>query len=294
MECHPVVSANAYFYDILGIMERFARMKGDAEFQKLMQKEQQELCTAFNETYLEEIPLVGHHWYGSQTATVMALQFGMVPDDKIESVVDGLAYDIVAVKGGHHSTGIHGNRYIYTVLSNYGKADLAYQIFTTPDFPSQAYVMNYGFTTWPERQFFWEDMAGLTNSLNHPMHSGFAAYFYETIGGIKSTYDAPGYKEFVVNPVVIEEITHATVNVPTPYGNIHSRWECLNGNFSMNLEVPFNTTARLVLSETELHTLSINGSSRDASNRNLKLEEADRSVVLLGSGKCNIAFEKQY
>src|SRR5210317_807315 len=38
MECHPVVSANAYFYDILGIMEYFAEMSGDDDFQQKMKR----------------------------------------------------------------------------------------------------------------------------------------------------------------------------------------------------------------------------------------------------------------
>ena len=175
MECDPIVSANAYFYDILGIMERFATMNNDNAYATTMQEEKDALFAAFNAAYLSKIPLVSSLWYGSQTATVMALQFGMVPKEKINAVVKGLCYDIEAVKGGHHAVGIHGMRYIYTVLNKYGKADLAQAILTTPSFPSQTYVMNYGFTTWPERQFFWEDMDEQTNSLNHPMHSGFAA-----------------------------------------------------------------------------------------------------------------------
>lgn len=294
MECDPVVSANAYFYDILGIMAAFARMNMDSGFERKMQQEKNELFEAFNNAYLKRIPVVDHHWYGSQTATVMALQFGMVPEGMIESVVNGLVYDIVAVKGGHHATGIHGNRYIYTVLSKNGKADLAHEILTTPTFPSQNYVMNYGFTTWPERQFFWDDMHGLTNSLNHPMHSGFAAYFYETIGGIKSSYDQPGYKAFVVDPVFSEDITHATVNVPTPYGNIHSSWECVNRNFNLNLKVPFNTTAWLALSDGEIQSLFINEAPWDAFRSNHEEKEGDRTVVKLGSGNYKIMFEKQY
>ncbi|WP_372775088.1 family 78 glycoside hydrolase catalytic domain [Mangrovibacterium sp.] len=293
MECDPVVSANAYFYDILGIMEAFAEMSDDIEFRLKMQKEKTELFDAFNKAYLKSIPLVGHYWYGSQTATVMALQFGMVPEDKIESVVNGLAYDIVAEKGGHHSTGIHGNRYIYTVLSNYGKADLAHEILTTPTFPSQTYVMNYGFTTWPERQFFWDDMDGLTNSLNHPMHSGFAAYFFESLGGVKSSSDKPGFKEFVVNPIFPDAITQTTVNIPTPYGAVRNSWEIEDANFSMNLEVPFNTKARLVLSAEELESLKINGESWTAYQLKHMVESIGQSVVVLGSGKYKIQYLKE-
>jgi hypothetical protein len=39
MECHPVISANAYFYDVLGIMARFAKMNGDDDYANKMQTE---------------------------------------------------------------------------------------------------------------------------------------------------------------------------------------------------------------------------------------------------------------
>lgn len=292
MECHPVVSANAYFYNVLGIMEYFAEMNGDIDFQQKMKKEKQDLFHAFNAAYLERIPLVNDLWYGSQTATVMALQFGMVPEDKITSVVSGLKYNIQAVKNGHHSTGIHGNRYIYTVLSKYGNADLAYRILTTPTFPSQAYVMNYGFTTWPERQFYWDEMDGLTNSLNHPMHSGFAAFFYEILGGIKSSFNKPGYKEFTVNPISPESITHTVVNVPTPYGNIHNSWKVENTNYSMQLFVPFNTKARVAIAKEKMQTLTINGLNWTEFQKEYNTAVTSNSEVVLGSGNYQIMYKK--
>ncbi|GAB5552781.1 MAG: glycoside hydrolase family 78 protein [Saprospiraceae bacterium] len=291
MECDPIVSANAYFYDILGVMRVFAKMNQDQVFEAKVEKEQAELLKAFNKAYLKNIPLTTYDWYGSQTATVMALQFGMVPDGKINSVVKGLEYNIKAVKGGHHATGIHGNRYIYTVLNKHGKADLAHQILTTPTFPSQTYVMNYGFTTWPERQFYWEEMEELSNSLNHPMHSGFAAYFFESLGGIKATLEAPGYKEFTVNPVFQKAITQTTVSVPTPYGNIDHSWEMNGSDFSMDLRVPFNTKARLSITPEELKTLQINGESwMEFQSRNNTIIKD--SILLLGSGNYEIEYVK--
>lgn len=293
MECHPVVSANAYFYDILRIMESFAEMNKDRAFQKKMNEEKKQLLNAFNSEYLSRIPLTDYEWYGSQTATVMALQFGMVAEEKIEAVIKGLEYNIEAVKGVHHATGIHGNRYIYTVLNKYGKAELAHQILTTPTFPSQTYVMNYGFTTWPERQFYWEEMKGLSNSLNHPMQSGFAAYFFESLGGIKANHEAPGYKEFTVNPTFPKEITQTTVDVPTPYGNIYNSWEIDENTFSMNLKVPFNTKAKVSISAEELQSLTINGDSWEQFCRANKTAIRTNSLLVLGSGNYDIKYEKQ-
>ncbi len=291
MECHPVISANAYFYDVLGIMVRFAKINGDDEYAQKMEREQNELRDAFNKQYLKKIPMVNTLWYGSQTATVMALQFGMVPQDKINSVVRGLVYDIVGRKGTHHAVGIHGMRYIYTVLSRYGKGGLAHDILTTPTFPSQTYLMNYGFTTWPERQFLWDEMAGLSNSLNHPMHSGFAAYFYESLGGVKSSYDKVGYKEFTVSPQLSSGVNSASVIVPTIYGDIHNDWVISSrGEFSMSLIVPFNTTAKVYVPSSALSTLNINGEKWD----NTSSANYSDGKLTLGSGSYKIIYDKSY
>jgi alpha-L-rhamnosidase len=292
MECDPIISANAYFYDVLGIMEIFAKMNNDVAFAVKMKKEQRELKEAFNNQFLVEIPNTKHKWYQSQTATVQALQFGLAPENDIESIVNGLAHDIVAVKGGHHSTGIHGNRYIYTVLSKYGKADLAYQILTTPDFPSQTYIMNSGFTTWPERQFVWEEMEGPTNSLNHPMHSGFAAYFYESLGGIKSSTQQVGFKQFIVNPEFPSKVTSTAVSVPTPYGIVNNTWETKEGNLIMELKVPFNSKAKLQLTTSEFESLTINDMPFDDAKDQYKLKLEEKTSVILGSGNYTIIYSK--
>ncbi len=291
MECDPIISANAYFYDVLGIMERFAKMNNDPVYEAQMKQEKEALLEAFNKEFLVEIPNTEHKWYQSQTATVQALQFNMVPEAEVENVVNGLAHDILEVKGGHHSTGIHGNRYIYTVLSKYGKADLAYQILTTPDFPSQTYVMNSGFTTWPERQFVWEEMEGPTNSLNHPMHSGFAAYFYESLGGVKSSIDNPGFKVFTVNPEYPREVTHTNVTIPTPYGDITNKWNTKDNVLSMNLEVPFNTKAKVMVTTSEFESLQINGLSVEDFKKQNTIEITEGAVII-GSGNYKIEYSK--
>ncbi|WP_282122038.1 alpha-L-rhamnosidase [Algibacter mikhailovii] len=292
MECDPIISANAYFYDVLGIMETFAKMNNDANFQAKMKTEKEALKKAFNKAFLVDIPNTNYKWYQSQTATVQALQFGIVPEAEIEQVVNGLAYDIEQIKGGHHSTGIHGNRYIYTVLTKYGKGDLAHQILTTPDFPSQAYVMSKGFTTWPERQFEWEKMEGPTNSLNHPMHSGFATYFYEALGGVQTSLEATGFKEFIVNPEFPSQITSTKVSVPTPYGPINNAWESKDGTLISHLKVPFNTKAILELTPSELQTLIINDVSFEEAKAKYGLKQNGKSNVVLGSGNYKLKYIK--
>ena len=151
--------------------------------------------------------------------------------------------------------------------------------------------MNSGFTTWPERQFEWEKMEGPTNSLNHPMHSGFAAYFYESLGGIKSSKEHVGYKEFTVNPIYPNNMTETTVKIPSPYGDIHNSWN-LNGEiFSMKLEVPFNTKSEVLITSSELESLKINGESVKNFQKN-NVIEIKEGAVFLGSGNYIIEYTK--
>lgn len=287
MECHPVVSATAYFYDILKVMKSFSVLMEDEQYTRFLTAEISALLEAFNEVYLESVEGTDHVWYGSQTATVMALRFGLVPEDLEQRVLNGLVYDIEVVNNGHHTVGIHGNRYLYTVLSDYGKSALAYDVLTHPDFPSQAFVLNTGFTTWPERQFDWSEGIEFSNSLNHPMHSGFAAYFYERLGGIRPVITSPGYKEFIVDPVVPETIDHADTRIISPFGVIENKWVKQGKLFSMQLSVPFNTTATLPLSAARPGTVKLNGEYW----RSETAADVLPKLITMGSGTYTISYE---
>ena len=246
MECHPHISANAYFYDVLGIMERIAGMKGEKDYAAGLSALQTEVKEAFNREFLVETD-GGLRWYGSQTGTVMALRFGMVPEEYMEEVVGGLVHDITVTHKGHHSTGIHGNRYLYTVLNDLQKEDLSMDVLTHPEFPSQAFIMNSGQTTWPERQFDWLDGREWDRSLNHPMQAGFAAFFYEALAGIRPDPGNPGFRHFFIRPSGFDRLEHAGATVKSPYGEISSSWSRKEDKVVLSITVPFNTTATLVL-----------------------------------------------
>ncbi len=255
MECHPFISANAYFYDILGIMQRIASDMDEPVYAEFLNNEQVQTRNNFNRQFLEPIGPGNGKWYGSQTATVLAIQFGMVDESILSDVKDGLIYDIVHNKGTHHSTGIHGNRYIYSVLADLGEFQLSYDLLTTPDFPSQAYILNSGLTTWPERQWAWSSGIEWDRSLNHPMQGGFNAFHYETVLGIRPLTEYPGYKKFLIKPAFIGDLDYAKGSVKTPYGVIHVQWERQDKDILLNVQVPFNSIGFLDLPyEVELIT----------------------------------------
>ena len=290
MECHPYISANAYFYDILGIMYRFAEMMGENEYKEELLQERKDILNAFNREFLTNIGEENAKWYGSQTATVMALQFGMVPDEIREEVIRGLEYDIIEVKQGHHSTGIHGNRYLYSILNDLGEEELAYSLLTNPEFPSQAYIINAGLKTWPERQWEWASGIEWDRSLNHPMQAGFAAFFYESLAGIKPMPNFPGYKRFIVKPTLWKQLDHAGAELESPYGKILSKWNRTEAGIRIELDVPFNTEAQVILPVADVSDLEVRrNDGTTALYENIQSE----SGILLGSGTYTIFFETE-
>ncbi|EMI51847.1 alfa-L-rhamnosidase [Rhodopirellula sallentina SM41] len=245
MECHPYVSGTAFYYQALNIASEVASVLGDEEYSRECLAEAGEIASAFERSYLHEIEDSGRKHYGSQTATVMALKFDMVPADDTDARVAGLVFDIDVRHDGHHACGIHGLRHLYTVLADQGRGDVAYEMLTDTTFPSPGYVLSCGLTTWPERRWEWKKERYHRNSFNHPMNGGFAAFMHECLGGINPSCSQPGYKHFDLQPQLTDQIQWASATVDSPYGVVRSEWKTESRVFQWTIEIPCNTTATI-------------------------------------------------
>ena len=77
--------------------------------------------------------------------------------------------------------GILGNKYVYRVLCENGRSDIALKILTNKKYPSFGYWIKQNAVT------LWEDFEG-TNSRNHYMFSDISAIFYQYFAGISYTF----------------------------------------------------------------------------------------------------------
>ena len=288
MECHPFISANAYFYDVLKVMHHISGLMNDVDYGVSLLKEAEELQKSFNQQFLTNIDGTDLKWYGSQTATVMALKFGMVPETARAKVLEGLKRDIILTHKSHHSTGIHGGRHIYSILSEMNEKELAYNLLITPEFPSQAYIINVGMTTWPERQWEWGSGIEWDRSLNHPMHSGFAAFFYESLGGIKPLASHPGFKKFKIEPIFLDEVDFVKSSIESPHGKISVDWEKRETKIVLSVSIPFNTDAIIQLPLSASSTIEIrNDFDGEVVSFNGRFNTKTNDLVL-GSGEYTI------
>jgi hypothetical protein len=81
-----------------------------------------------------------------QAHNILALSFGLVPPENIQTVADSIASD-VAARGNHLNTGCLATKYILPVLSEHGFIDAAFGVSTQTTFPSWGFWIENGATT---------------------------------------------------------------------------------------------------------------------------------------------------
>lgn len=56
-----------------------------------------------------------------------------------------------------------------------------------------------------------------------------------------------GYKTVQVKPTIIPDLDRASGSFESPYGIVSNKWERKNGQITMTVEIPANSTAKVIL-----------------------------------------------
>ena len=101
-------------------------------------------------------------------------------------------------------------------------------------------------TTWPERPY--KGVQGVKNSsLSHPMQSGFAVTFHESIGGIRPDPKHPGFKKFVLQPCFLQGLDWAKTKYESIHGTISSQWKKEENQILWDVVIPEGTSSQVRL-----------------------------------------------
>ncbi|MGE8376810.1 MAG: alpha-L-rhamnosidase C-terminal domain-containing protein, partial [Sphingobacterium sp.] len=88
------------------------------------------------------------------------------------------------------------------------------------------------------------------NSYNHYAYGAIGDWMYRTIAGINSVADEPGYKAIVIAPKPNGKITSASAELETAYGTVKSSWTLENGLLKLEVTIPANSKAKVVLPDS--------------------------------------------
>ncbi|RCW62459.1 family 78 glycoside hydrolase catalytic domain [Halanaerobium sp. ST460_2HS_T2] len=229
----------------------------------------------------------------TQTAHVLALYFDLVKEENRKRIIDTLA-EYVDQRDGHLTTGFVGTPYLCHALSSNGYPELAYKLLEREEYPSWLYPVTKGATTiwehWDsikEDGSFWPDAM---NSFNHYAYGAIGDWLYQVVGGINTNEEEPGFKKIIIDPKPGGSLKSARVRHESMYGKIISEWKLIDNRMKMEIEVPPNTTAVVILPDALVDTVRENDILLKNNTHNIEgiynYKDIDEGVELeVGSGK---------
>ena len=236
----------------------------------------------------------------TQTAHVLALEFGLLP----ESSRSGLAQQLserIAKNDFRMATGFLGTKPLLPVLSAHSHHDLAVRLFQSRRFPSWGYeVVNGATTVWERwdsytKEHGFNGASGNQNaSMNSFSHYAFGAVIewgFRTLAGIDT--DGPGYKRIIIRPSPPtpgsnsgnEPIHWVKAHYDSIHGRIVCHWRRTGDGFELETTIPANTTATVYVPAISADKVTERGNVL-AKARGVKFlrMEGDRAVLAVDSG----------
>jgi len=127
------------------------------------------------------------------------------------------------------------------------------------------------------------------NSFNHYSLGSCGEWLYDTVAGIDWDPDHPGYKHIIIRPTPGGGLTWAQATIGSPYGNITSSWKLVDGRLTLDVTIPANTTATVVLPVKAGQAVTESGNPIDQADgvRFIK-EESGTNLYEVQSGRYSI------
>src|SRR5690606_29108430 len=103
--------------------------------------------------------------------------------------------------------------------------------------------------------------------------------------GINPDPALPGFKHIVIKPRPLCDLTFAEARYESVRGPIACRWQRGDGELSVTVEIPANTSATLYLPSSEVESIRESGRPLSESmGVDLQHAEADTAIIKIESG----------
>lgn len=269
-----VVTATAIYYLDAVIMEKSAALLGKEEDRKYFHQLAANIKESYNKHHFN--PETKQYDTGSQTANAMALYMDFVDEADKEAVFQNIINDLKA-RDYNQTSGEIGFRFLLKVLEEGGESETIFRMNNRDDVPGYGFQLARGATALTES---WAALPYVSN--NHFMLGHLLEWFYSGLGGIKQGPNSIGYKDIVIQPSPVGDITFVKSSYDCPYGTIVSDWERKVNALTMDVEVPVNTNATVYFPLKNIQTISMNGNNI---LDNVQMDEKGRPYLRIGSGR---------
>ena len=251
--------ATAYYSMVSKMMVKFATLLGETADREEYAARAEKTKAAFNRHFLHveegKAPTRYDHllypdavYYDNNTVTanLLAVAFDLVPEEHRHNIEKQILKKLLVDNGGHISSGVAGQNWTLRYLTKMGRGDVAFLLASQKSYPSFGYMASRGATT------IWELWNGDTaspkmNSGNHVMMLGdLIPWFYRDLAGINPA--RPAYKEICLKPdLSIQNLERVSASYESLHGTIRSSYVKTPMSLAWDIEIPCNTTAKVVL-----------------------------------------------
>ena len=265
-----------YYYDLKLLAEMATVLNKNDEYNRLADWADK-VKTAFNATFFNaETGVIST---GSQTAMAMPWCVGLVDEQYKAKVMQNLE-DSVRAQGKPLTAGDVGFHYLVEALTNSGRSQLLFEMNNRDDVPGYGFQLVKGATALTES---WAALENVSN--NHLMLGHLMDWFYAGLGGISQSASSVAYKEVVIKPEMVGDLTWVKSSYQSPYGEIRSDWEKSGGKVVMDVTIPVNTSALVFVPFSSGSALKEKGKDiSEVKDIQVVGEEGGRKVLKVGSG----------
>ena len=239
--------ATAFFAHSTDLAARMANGLGYREEARRYEDLFQQIKSAFNHRFVQAD---GRLQGDTQAGYALALHFDLLPVELRPQAAQRLAEGIHRYRD-HLSTGIQTTHLALLELMRYGHEETAWQLITNRTFPSWLYMIDNGATTIWERWDGYVKGRGFQdpgmNSFNHWAFGAVGEWIWRHVAGLNPDDTQPGWKHFVVWPRPGGGVTWAKGEYDSIHGHITSSWRLEGTKLLLELSIPANTSATVVL-----------------------------------------------
>jgi len=265
------ITATAIYYYDLTIMISATKLLGKVQDALMFERLAKDVKKAFNEKFFDKQQM--KYDSASQTANAMALYMGLVELKNKQAVTDALIRDIKS-RNNSLTAGDIGYRYVLKALEDAGRSDVIFDMNSRDDVPGYGFQLKHGATALTES---WQAYESVSN--NHLMLGHLMEWFYSGLAGIKQADNSTAFRNIEIKPQPVGDIFLVKASYHSVYGMIEIVWTKDRNYFTLEVDIPANSTATIFIPVKRDQLISMNGAD-------IKPKIIDgKAVVKTGSGK---------
>ncbi len=242
---------NCFFYENMKIMAEVARLLSQSSDQAYFEQMAAKVKNAINQKLFDQQKGVYTDGEGSSHASLhanmMALAFGIVPEDHLRSVAD-------FVKSRGMACSVYGSQYLLEGLYRSGEGQYALDLIRATTDRSWWNMIRSGSTITMEA---WDMKYKPNSDWNHAWGAAPANIIPRQLWGIQPK--TPGFATVRIHPQM-GDLKFCTIKTPTLTGSIKGDYRLVSSKLkSYSIELPPKMTGDFILNDASNKVITLNG-----------------------------------